>query len=1111
MPEQISKFQPNRTVSLRGFDRRGAAAALHSATGTGFTLSGVFRDQADFAVGILYDADDYYEHPLMRYLPDFELGGMKLEFDVNLGAGLQPIDSPKYNWINWASLACILKTGEPKYISLWENSALQAGTFTAASGTFTLTGSIASFDRVILWIEKLPFDFVAGVQNPSIEFPFFASGAGTVHSITIDGTTYSYTELPGNGSGDVAIALRNLVNAGGGNVNVTASIGSAAHYVQLTLKAGRPNIVCSASGSGAGTIGNIQTLSDVANNLAYQCNTANWPSAGPLFAVYATPSGANITFTAARYGQVTSSGTTVTLSGPIAANNNPFVGLQAGNPFYIDGFQFTVASVQSPTQLTLTAAPGMSGKYLAPRGGRDGNMIEMYRTNKTATLTTSADRVKFTGGSSAATWRVSLDFTALGIDQLRQAWVTLAPELTDSAAFPSAGIEFSAAFSNFNIAADPSGRKWLKYAGKGTVRIPARDARVEREGTWAIQDGFYNEGFCLVSNTNGSKLTVRYSCDYAHDLYLGTSLYSDRGIVSVSIDGGTAFNFDVFTNCEPPIVNRRKLNSGAQLAAGDHVVTFTVTNQKHTSSAVWDMDSLGYYFHFDYLEAAANIGDLTLPSDANTYANVMPATDYDTDHTYKIAPARLVWSMYGCGFRGQFNHYVGVFWWNQRKRVLAPGDAAFNSATVTFGGTWVDGETVFLRIGPSGTLPLGKGVIGAFENPLVLAHHFKAMINETSIGVWAEVSGNTTSATLTITTRSPYYEFELDLQKTSAAGTATLTGDCNLGEDGDWIVDETITPVLNRAARDWHSDFCSQVAAKSNTVSMALSMEIVNPPDDPLAGKVWAARFWDGTVVKTATGFNQLNSTHCAFGSDFLAYHKQAFKELAGLQATASLVPWIQFGEFLWWFFDGQDGVHEGMAFYDDRTKADANTALGRALVYFDTINSPPSVNSYADANFLRSRIKSHVDAIRSFVSATYATTKYEILYAHDVNYPITNSFGIGGALNTYVNFPIEYRAKAGSGLDRLKMESLSFGAQERNLDKQKEVISFPWTSPNTWAKADSAYLIPIFNAGCPWPKEYLHAKDAGTALLNMWAWDHIVLISWPLPLPVKHNESKFV
>jgi len=35
--EAIYKLQPHRTMHLRGFDGRGAAAAMHGASATGFT------------------------------------------------------------------------------------------------------------------------------------------------------------------------------------------------------------------------------------------------------------------------------------------------------------------------------------------------------------------------------------------------------------------------------------------------------------------------------------------------------------------------------------------------------------------------------------------------------------------------------------------------------------------------------------------------------------------------------------------------------------------------------------------------------------------------------------------------------------------------------------------------------------------------------------------------------------------------------------------------------------------------------------------------------------------------------------------------------------------
>ena len=83
MPETIYKLQPDRTVYLRGFNTFAAAASIHSASPAGFTVSGTFRDPADFAVAVLYDADNYYEHPLIKYLPDFNLAGLTLNFDLN--------------------------------------------------------------------------------------------------------------------------------------------------------------------------------------------------------------------------------------------------------------------------------------------------------------------------------------------------------------------------------------------------------------------------------------------------------------------------------------------------------------------------------------------------------------------------------------------------------------------------------------------------------------------------------------------------------------------------------------------------------------------------------------------------------------------------------------------------------------------------------------------------------------------------------------------------------------------------------------------------------------------------------------------------------------------
>jgi len=988
MSEAIQKLQPDRTIHLRGFDRRGSAAALHHASPGGFQVTGVFRDQADFAVVMLWDADDFFEHYSMKYLPDFDFTGMVLTFDLHY-EGLQPIDSPKYNWIDWATLDCIDTAGGPRYARLFDHAMLAGGTFTPATGVFHIHSGaegVQPWDRLTLWLQNIAFDYI----------------------------------VPGDASG------------------VTAAT--------------------------------------VAAELARQINQYEWAGAGLVNSIMASAgSDATLTVTAARAGTVDVNGAVVTW-----VSGTRFPGLQAGDMMWIAGTAYAIASVDSPIQVTLTASAGMQtdAGYLAPRGGSDGNMITVLVSSKTATLTTTEPFVKLAGGSSDATWRVSVDFTGLGIDQLRQAWLTFAPALTDSGAFVDA--EWSAVFTNWSVA-DPQGRRALKVAGPGSVRIGSADSAAkyaaDSDDGWLIQAGFFHRGFCRVAQAAGSAVTVKYSCQQTHDVYVGTSLYKDRGTVSVSLDGDATTPLDCYLNCEPAIQTRRKARSGVE--AGNHTVTITLGGQ--------NVNSTGTFFYFDFLEAVV-AGDAQ--ASAQTYGAVAPAIDYDTDHGYKLSPQRLLWNLWTLGFRGSIDEYIGVFWWNQRKRVLAEGQQAFHSWTVTFGGTWADQDSVFVAIGDPVTGTMGKTVFPA-DTSETIARHFAAFVNETYVGVWAAADG----PVLTATTRTPIWGFAFEAHCVSAGGTVATSGDLAAGDEGQWFIDDAVTPPVNRAAADWHADLFAEAATHGFEVVSAISMELVNPP----AG--FAQCFHDGTPVLTDTGFQSLKSTQCSFLPAVEAYQAAVCQQLVALQSVAGLQPWIQFGEFLWWFFDwyatASGKQHAGMAFYDAYTTAQAAVALGRPLAHFDTINDDPSVNGGADADFLRGRIKAHIDGLR----AAAPGAKFELLYPNDVTYPVTNAFGIGGRLNHYVNFPAEFEAKDGSGLDRLKMEALSFTSQERNFDKQKASITFPMTAPNRWPRDSVAWLIAWFNGGCPWTREYQFATNA-VALVNFWAFDHLALLSWPLPLP---------
>lgn len=161
--ERISKFQPDRTFYLRGFTGFGAAASLCEAGPTGFKVYGVFRDQADFCVLVIYDADNAYEHYSVKYLPDFAISGMVLDFKLSY-RNLQPIDSAKYSWIDWSQLDVVRSSGEPVQIRLWDHAMLASGSYSVAEGAYNISapGGCTIYDRLTLFVNNASFDFVAG-------------------------------------------------------------------------------------------------------------------------------------------------------------------------------------------------------------------------------------------------------------------------------------------------------------------------------------------------------------------------------------------------------------------------------------------------------------------------------------------------------------------------------------------------------------------------------------------------------------------------------------------------------------------------------------------------------------------------------------------------------------------------------------------------------------------------------------------------------------------------------------------------------------------------------------------------------------------------------------
>lgn len=1090
MPERICKLQPDRTVSLRGFDGFYAAATVHDASPTGFTVSGTFRDPADFSVVVLYDADNFYEHPSIKYLPDFDFSGLTLSFDVIYSDGAQPLDSPKFNWIDWATLDCILADGSIKNITLWDQATLLSPNFPAATATInvvTNAGGIQAFDRLTLWFNELAFDYIVG-GLPTVEFQFFAAGAGTSHSITVDGVVCPHTETtisgPGGPMGEssqqVAAALIAAVNSG--TSLVIATPGSTINAVKLTVQpgaAGTAFLVTTSNGDRVTML--YMTPALVAAQIVAGIEATNWAGANTTHALLASNTGPAITITAARYGTVNVSGSNVTF-----ASGNKFTGLVPGSRFRIAGADYAVASVTDALHLTLQSpAPDATGApYVAPRGGHDGNLIQMYTLHKTGSLAFDQDVFSLSGGSSNVTWNIALPFTALGIDNLRQCWLTFAPALV---AGPFPPTDWQVVFSNWQLSG-PNAKQALTVAGSGSVRIEEDSPACAYTGSWVVESGFFSSYLAKVANKSGASVTVSYHCQQTHDLYIGTSLYIDRGSVSVSLDGTPVTPINGYLNTGSPVNTRRR--AAAQVAPGGHTVTLTLQQDAP--------------FYFDFLEAAV-VSDV--PDALPPRTDISPALDFDTDHTYKLPPARLMWIMDKLGYAGPMNEYLGVFWWNERVRT----GGTFSVGQVTFGGTFAAGDVIVLTVSKT---PLKKEVFPA-DTPATLALHFAAYINSVFTGAWASASG----PVLTISGSSPAAAYTIDVQysitpNTSAmplgAGQVSITQVPQPGSstDSDWVIDDTAIQPLNRATRDWHADFYALCAARHLEVTTACSMELVYPP----AGYV--ARFPDAarTPVSTATGFGSISSNHCAVGgSKILALQKAVYRSVAALQASAGLTPSVQYGEFLWWYFAGPGG----MAFYDDETIAAAQTALGRPLFVFLTPDDDPTVNSGADAAFLRNRLRDHVAALVADLRSAYHSARCEVLWPYDVNHPTpvpADAPYLGGRLNYAVNLPTEWRTQPTSNLDHMKVEALAFGQSMRNLDLSSEAVNL--FQSLGWPATALRYLVPLSGsingliAPVPWYRELALARGAGININNLWAFDHVCLFNLDVPEPALERRS---
>ncbi len=1144
--EILHKLDP-RLMVLRGFDRRGACAALSSASATGVTLSGGFADQADFAVVVGHDENDPYGYMppngmgATRWLPSGDLTGMVLDTDVAIVNAFSPL-SIKFDSLNAAQLS---------------------------------------------------YETLAGVTGakPLAQFVTASTGgAPATLNITIGGTI-------------VAGELFYIVFLG--------------NYQTLYAAGVAP------------------TPTSVASGLTVAMNV-NAPSGLSVVPFAVWNGGTGLTIYAGRSStaaQMTLSGTSMTI-GSAFRGTVGFWGLQAGDVvMFTDGAtqeKHTVAAFVTPWHITLDSPVGITPTLgMWPLYHADGNSVQLWTaTNSVLGTISPAGFPKLTGGLTETSFHLSIDFTAAGIDQLRQAWLTAGPTLNydsggvNAALMPYVASDYSLIFTNWAVT-DPGSIRPLKVAGPGTVTVGSRDAWAVYQGAWIEQTGFYLGGLAKVSATVGNYIDLEYSCQHTHDLYLGTVQRSDGGVFSVTLDSVAQPDINTLLAVGTPIPVRKLIAAG--VAAGTHIVRVKVKAPGNC--------------YFDFLQAAVK-SDVLDP--VATYPGINLARDMDTGWTGFTTPYRNIDISERAGFQGDIDFFLGSLF--LLKRIRSGG--RFHQATITLGGSVVAADDYFLDI--AGT-SLGVGVT-SLDTLDTLAQRAVNAINTLFVGVCA--AKTVTAGEFTITTLTPINGFTLAVTP-GASLTVTLAGDIGAGNEGVWRADATQTSPLNRAVSDYLLDFCTILAGIGRTCTVSVSQEVLAPEDVNTSGGAWSQRFATGLQVLTATGFGswgagivegmagspivilqqgcgyitgnrahlagtsgsavyivtfvdadhyelttqvsnsggyvpaigdsafiELQTSQCCFNAATVtAYFINCYKQAAGIMNTAGLPIWLQFGEVGWWFFsrlmslavagfsnssgvvkvqtvaahglssgqnvilagtgiaDGTraatviDATHftvpaawpggtpaaagtvsgAGMAYYDANTAARAVIALGGATPDFWTQDDDPTVHAAA-VTFLSGLVVTHVNAIIAAVLVTYAGAKFELLLPLDVNnatcyYTPDLPFPQGGRLNHAVNIPAAWMTKAGSHFDRGKAEGLSWGATYRDLARAIATMQFLYTV-GTWAKADLAYLIPWFTPGCPWAKEFLAALDSGIPLLNYWAGDHLPAMN-PKTTPVPEREPR--
>ena len=131
-------------MHVQGFSGRAATTTMHGATATGVSVSGILQAAEDFAVLCFYNAWDYFNHLRLKHLPETDLSGLKLEFDIEYDQTLDGairFDAAKYPSVSWDAVTFVCGAGDIYEVRLLDHATVVAGGETSASCSLDANGA----------------------------------------------------------------------------------------------------------------------------------------------------------------------------------------------------------------------------------------------------------------------------------------------------------------------------------------------------------------------------------------------------------------------------------------------------------------------------------------------------------------------------------------------------------------------------------------------------------------------------------------------------------------------------------------------------------------------------------------------------------------------------------------------------------------------------------------------------------------------------------------------------------------------------------------------------------------------------------------------------------